>query len=206
MKGILGKKKGMTRIFTEDGIVQPVSVIEAGPCVITQVKTNQTNGYQAIQIGYQEAKNLNKPSAGHLRNSAPMKHLREFRTDDLAEAQLGQKINVDIFQPGDLVDITGISKGKGFAGGVKRYNFRGGPKTHGQSDRWRAPGSVGAGTTPGRTFPGTKMAGHMGSRRTTVTNMKVVHIDTERNLLLVKGAVPGGSNSVLIIKQSRKKV
>ncbi len=206
MKGILGKKKGMTRIFTEDGVVQPVSVIEAGPCVITQIKTNQSNGYQAIQIGYQNARNLNKPAAGHLRKSAPMKHLREFRTDDLAEAQLGQTVNVDIFQPGDLVDITGISKGKGFAGGVKRYNFSGGPKTHGQSDRWRAPGSVGAGTTPGRTFKGTKMAGHMGSRKTTVTNLRVVHIDAERNLLLVKGAVPGGSNSVLIIRQSRKKV
>jgi large subunit ribosomal protein L3 len=206
LKNILGMKKGMTRIFADDGSVQPVSVIEAGPCVITQVKTDQLNGYQAVQLGYQEAKKLNKPQTGHLRNTSLVRHLREFRIDDLGDLQLGQRIQVDTFQVGDLVDITGISRGKGFAGSVKRHHFSGGPKTHGQSDRWRAPGSVGAGTTPGRVFKGTKMAGHMGNRRSTVTNLRVVHVDAERNLLLVKGAVPGGSNSILIIKQSRKRI
>ena len=201
MKGILGKKKGMTRIFTEDGIVQPVSVIEAGPCVITQVKTHQTNGYQAIQLGYQDARNLNKPMSGHLRKSAPMKHLREFRTDDLAEAQLGQKINVDIFQPGDLVDITGISKGKGFAGGVKRYNFSGGPKTHGQREHPRSAGSIGQASDPSRVFKGMKMAGQYGNKRITTRNLEVVNVDVENNKILIKGAVPGSNNGIVYISK-----
>jgi len=194
----------MTRVFLEDGVVEPVSVVEAGPCVVTQVKTRQRHGYQAIQLGYEDAKKLNDPEAGHLKRLAPLRHLREFRVDDLGDAQIGQRIDVGIFQPGDMVDIIGISKGKGFAGAVKRHHFKGGPKTHGQSDRHRAPGSIGAGTTPGRVFKGTPMAGHMGYRRVTVTNLKVVRVDPERNLLLVRGAVPGARNGMLVVKESRR--
>ena len=204
MKGILGRKQGMTRVFQEDGVVEPVSVVEAGPCVVTQVKTRQHHGYQAIQVGFEEAKKLNEPEAGHLKRISPMRHLKEFRVDDLGDAQIGQKIDVSIFQPGDMVDIIGFSKGKGFQGGVRRHHFRGGPKTHGQSDRQRAPGSIGAGTSPGRVWKGTRMAGHMGDRRITASNLKVVRVDAERNLLMVKGSVPGGKNGMLIIKESRR--
>jgi len=203
MKGILGRKQGMTRVFLEDGVVEPVSVVEAGPCVVTQIKTRQRHGYQAIQIGYEEAKKINQPEAGHLKRGTPLRHLREFRVDDLGDSQIGQRIDVAVFQPGDMVDIIGISKGKGFAGGMKRHHFSGGPKTHGQSDRARAPGSIGAGTSPGRVFKGTPMAGHMGYRRVTAVNLKVVHVDQERNLLLVRGAVPGAKNGMLVIKESR---
>jgi large subunit ribosomal protein L3 len=203
MKGILGRKQGMTRVFLEDGVVEPVSVVEAGPCVVTQIKTRQRHGYQAIQIGYEEAKKINEPEAGHLKRVTPLRHLREFRVDNLGDAQIGQRIDLAMFQPGDMVDIIGISKGKGFAGGMKRHHFAGGPKTHGQSDRARAPGSIGAGTSPGRVFKGTPMAGHMGYRRVTAVNLKVVHVDQERNLLLVRGAVPGAKNGMLVIKESR---
>lgn len=204
MKNILGRKQGMTRIFLEDGVVEPVSVVEAGPCMVTQVKTIQRHGYQSIQLGYHEAKKLNEPESGHLKRLTPFRHLREFRVDTLGDAQIGQKIDVGIFQPGDLVDITGISKGRGFAGGMKRHNFKGGPKTHGQSDRQRAPGSIGAGTTPGRVWKGTPMAGHMGYRRVTATNLTVVQVDLERNLLLVRGSIPGAKNGMLVVKESRK--
>ena len=204
MKGILGRKQGMTRVFLEDGVVEPVSVVEAGPCVVTQIKTRQRHGYQAIQIGYEEAKKINEPEAGHLKRVTPLRHLREFRVDNLGDAQIGQRIDLAMFQPGDMVDIIGISKGKGFAGGMKRHHFAGGPKTHGQSDRARAPGSIGAGTSPGRVFKGTPMAGHMGYRRVTVTNLKVVRVDPERNLLLVRGAVPGARNGMLVVKESRR--
>ena len=194
----------MTRVFLEDGSVEAVSVVEVGPCVVTQVKTAQRHGYQAIQVGYQEAKKLNEPEAGHLKRVTPVRHLREFRVDDLGDAQVGQKIDATVFQAGDLVDVTGTSKGKGFAGGMKRHNFSGGPKTHGQSDRARAPGSVGAGTSPGRVFKGTPMAGHMGDRRVTASNLKVVRVDSERNLLLVRGSVPGARNGMLVVKESRR--
>ena len=204
MKGILGRKQGMTRVFLEDGSVEAVSVVEVGPCVVTQVKTEQRHGYQAIQVGYREAKKPNKPEAGHLKRVTPVRHLREFRVDDLGDAQIGQKIDATTFEAGDLVDVTGTSKGKGFAGGMKRHNFSGGPKTHGQSDRARAPGSVGAGTSPGRVFKGTPMAGHMGDRRVTASNLKVVRVDSERNLLLVRGSVPGARNGMLVIKESRR--
>jgi large subunit ribosomal protein L3 len=194
----------MTRVFLEDGVVEPVSVVEAGPCVVTLVKTRQRHGYQAVQLGYEEAKKLSKPEAGHLKRVVPLRHLREFRVDDLGDAQVGQRIDVGIFQPGDMVDIIGISKGKGFAGGVKRHHFKGGSKTHGQSDRQRAPGSIGSGTSPGRVLKGTRMAGHMGYRRVTATNLKVVRVDPERNLLLVRGAVPGARNGMLVVKESRR--
>jgi large subunit ribosomal protein L3 len=194
----------MTRVFLEDGVVEPVSVVEAGPCVVTLVKTRQRHGYQAVQLGYEEAKKLNKPEVGHLKRVVPLRHLKEFRVDDLGDAQVGQRIDVGIFQPGDLVDIIGISKGKGFAGGVKRHHFKGGSKTHGQSDRQRAPGSIGSGTSPGRVLKGTRMAGHMGYRRVTATNLKVVRVDPERNLLLVRGAVPGARNGMLVVTESRR--
>ena len=204
MKGILGRKQGMTRLFMEDGTIEAVSVVEAGPCVVTQVKTEQRNGYQAVQIGYEEARKLNEPEAGHLKRVAHLRHLRELRTDDLGDAQVGQRIDVTIFQAGDMVDVVGVSKGKGFAGGMKRHNFRGGPKTHGQSDRGRAPGSVGAGTSPGRVWKGTRMAGHMGDRRITAVNLRVLHVDPERNLVMVRGAVPGARNGMLFIKEARR--
>lgn len=203
MKGILGRKQGMTRVFLEDGVVVPVSVVEAGPCVVTQVKTRQRHGYQAVQLGYEDAKKLNEPETGHLKRVAPLRHLREFRVDELGDAQIGQRIDVGVFQPGDIVDVIGISKGKGFAGGVKRHHFRGGPKTHGQSDRHRAPGSIGAGTTPGRVYKGTPMAGHMGYRRVTATKLKVVQVEPERNLLIVRGAIPGSKNGLVVVKESR---
>ena len=205
MKGILGRKQGMTRVFLEDGAVEPVSVVEAGPCVVTQVKTRQRHGYQAVQLGYEDDKKLNKPEAAHLKRVTPLRHLREFRVDDLGDAQVGQRIDVGIFQPGDMVDIVGISKGKGFAGGVKRHHFRGGPKTHGQSDRERGPGSIGSTTSPGRVWKGTRMAGHMGDRRVTAINLKVIRVDPERNLLLVRGTIPGGKNGIVVIKESRRR-
>ena len=204
MKGILGRKRGMSRVFTEDGRVQPVTVIEAGPCVVTQVKTSQVHGYQAIQLGFEEYKRLNKPESGHLTRSAPMRHLKEFRVDDLEDLQVGQQILVDIFSDGDSVRISGTSKGRGFAGGIKRHNFKGGPKTHGQSDRWRAPGSIGAGTTPGRVYKGTRMAGHMGNHKVTMPNLKIVGIDKDRNLLFIKGSVPGSNNGMLVITGNSK--
>ena len=205
MKGILGKKRGMTRVFVEDGRVEPVSVIEAGPCVVTQVKTRVRYGYQAVQLGYEETKRLNKPEAGHLKRVGPMRHLKEFRMDDLGDAQVGQRIGVESFQVGDMVDITGTSKGRGFQGGVKRHHFRGGPKTHGQSDRLRAPGSIGAGTFPGRVWKGTSMAGHMGNERVTVSNLMVIKVDPERNLLLVRGGIPGARNGMVMIRESRRR-
>ncbi|MEM7347204.1 MAG: 50S ribosomal protein L3 [Chloroflexota bacterium] len=209
MKGILGKKLGMTQIIAENGIVTPVTIIEAGPCYVTQTKSTETDGYNAIQVGFDEMaeKRLKKPKAGHLNKAgAPaVRHLREFRVEDASAYEAGQKIEVSVFEAGDVVDVTGTSKGKGFAGAVKRHHFRGGPKTHGQSDRWRAPGSVGAGSTPGRVFKGTRMAGRMGNEQVTIQNLTVVLVDADKNLLAVQGAVPGGKNGLVIIQQAVKK-
>jgi len=208
MKGILGRKVGMTQVFDEKGEVVPVTVIEAGPCFVTQVKTPERDGYAAIQLGFQEVKprRLTRPQLEHLRKNKlpPLRYLREIRVKDISQYEEGQKIRVSIFEVGDHVDVTGISKGKGFAGVVKRHGFGGGPKTHGQSDRHRAPGSIGAGTTPGRILKGLRMAGHMGNARVTVQNLEVVLVDPERNLLAVKGAVPGARNGLLIIREARK--
>lgn len=208
MKGILGKKVGMTQIFDENGEVIPVTVIEAGPCYVTQKKTVERDGYNAIQVGFAETteKSLNKPKAGHLKKSdaPPLRHLREFRVADPAEYEEGQKIDASVFEVGDLVDVTGISKGKGFAGVVKRHGFGGGPKTHGQSDRWRAPGSAGAGSTPGRVFKGTRMAGQMGDQQVTVLNLRVALVDADKNVLAIKGAVPGGKNGLVIVREAVK--
>jgi len=203
--GLIGKKIGMTQIFSEGGIIQPVTVIEVGPCTVTQIKTEAKEGYNSIQLGFGEAKRLNSPQKGHLGSRGQLKHLREFKVADTSDVELGNKLDVSMFQAGELVDITGLSKGKGFAGVVKRHNFSGGPKTHGQSDRHRAPGAIGAGTDPGRVFKGTKMAGHMGNHRTTVKNLTVVKSDPDRNLLLIKGAIPGAKNGLLEIKKSRGK-
>jgi large subunit ribosomal protein L3 len=208
MKGIIGKKVGMTQVFDEKGEVVPVTVIEAGPCFVTQVKTAAKDGYDAVQLGFDEVKpyRLNKPLLGHLKKSeAPaVRYLREFLDKDSETLTPGQRITVNVFAVGDRVDVVGTSKGRGFQGGVKRHGFKGGPKTHGQSDRWRAPGAISAGTSPGRIFKGLRMAGHMGSRRTTAPNLTVVQVDPERNLLVVKGPVPGPRNALLLIKEARK--
>jgi len=186
----------------EDRTVAQVTAIAAGPCLVTQIKRVGKEGYDAIQLGFGEAKRLNSPEKGHLKKLGMFKHLREFEAEDIAAIQLGQVVDVSIFKPGDLVDVTGISKGKGFAGVVKRYHFAGGPKTHGQSDRHRAPGSIGATTSPGRVFKGKKMPGHMGSERVTVRHLKVIEADADRNLLLVRGGVPGARNGLVTVRKS----
>lgn len=202
IEGIIGRKIGMTQVFGDDSTVAPVTAIEAGPCFVTQIKRAEKEGYDAIQLGFGEAKRLNSPEKGHLKKLGMLKHLREFAALDIASIQVGQVVDVSIFKPGDLVDVTGISKGKGFAGVVKRHHFAGGPKTHGQSDRHRAPGSIGATTTPGRVLKGMRMAGHMGNERVTVRHLKVIEADAERNLLLVRGAVPGARNGLVTIRKS----
>ncbi|RME61179.1 MAG: 50S ribosomal protein L3 [Caldilineae bacterium] len=198
----------MTQLFDESGEVVPVTVIEAGPCYVTQIKTADTDGYNAIQIGFEEVpeRKLTNGQKGHLRKAeVPMlRYLREVRLDETPDATLGQEIKADVFSEGELVDVIGTSKGKGFAGAVKRHGFAGGPKTHGQSDRHRAPGSRGAGTTPGHTFPGTKGAGQMGNRRVTVQNLKVALVDADRNLIAVKGAVPGPRKGLVFIQSAKK--
>ena len=202
IQGIIGRKLGMTQIFGEDGEAEAVTAIEAGPCAVIQVKTVAKEGYNAAQLGFSEAKRLKSPQRGHLKGLGQFKYLREFRVADTEAIKVGDRIDVSLFKDGDLVDITGISKGKGFAGVVKRYHFAGGPKTHGQSDRHRAPGSIGATTSPGRVFKGQRMAGHMGNSRVTVRHLEVFAADSTRNLLLVKGAVPGAKNGLLIIRKS----
>lgn len=208
IKGLLGKKVGMTQIFDESGVAIPVTLIEAGPCYVTQIRTVENDGYAAVQLGFEEVKpkRLTGGELGHLKrnNLPPLRFLREFR-EKQPEVSEGDKITVDqVFSAGEVVDVTGISKGKGFAGGVKRYHFRGGKKTHGQSDRWRAPGARSSGTTPGRVFKGSRGPGHMGNERVTVQNLKVVFVDAERNLLGVRGAVPGPKGGLLMIKGARK--
>jgi len=205
LSGLIGKKLGMTQIFEEDGALEAVTAIEAGPCLVTQIKTEAKDGYNAIQLGFGEAKRLNSPQKGHLKGIGhQLKYLREFRIDDLSTIEVGQKIDVGIFKAGDRVDVIGISKGKGFAGTVKRYHFGGGPKTHGQSDRHRAPGSIGGTTYPGRVLKGTRMAGHMGNCRVTQCNLKVIQADPDRNLLLLEGATPGAKNSLLLIRKTNR--
>lgn len=203
-KGLLGKKIGMTRIFTDNGEVVPVTILEVGPCYVTQVKTVEKDGYNAVQIGFEQTKRLNKPLRGHLRNLPLLRYLREIRTDDVENYEVGQVLDVTLFQPGERVDVTGTSKGRGFAGAVKRHGFRGGPKTHGQSDRHRAVGSIGATTTPGRVWKGLRAPGHMGNERVTVLNLEVVKVDPERNLIAVKGAVPGPNGGLVIVRNAVK--
>jgi len=208
MKGLLGKKLGMTQIFDDQGEVIPVTVIEAGPCYVTQKKTLERDGYAAVQIGFEQVdrKRINKPQFGHVTKNdlPPLRYLREFRVSDHGDLSEGQKLDVSLFETGDRVDVSGTSKGKGFAGVMKRHGFGGGPKTHGQSDRWRAPGAISSGSTPGRVHKGLRMAGRMGGDRVTVQNLEVVLVDPERNLLAVKGAVPGARGGLLVIREARK--
>ncbi|SHH45754.1 50S ribosomal protein L3 [Tepidibacter thalassicus] len=207
MKGILGKKIGMTQIFDEEGRVIPVTVVEAGPVVVTQIKTLENDGYNAIQVGFEDAKekSLNKPEKGHFEKAgvAFKKHLREFRVENVSEYTVGQEIKADVFSVGEKVDVTGISKGKGFQGVIKRHGQSRGPETHG-SRYHRRPGSMGACSDPSRVFKGKKLAGHMGVDKVTIQNLEVVRVDAEKNLLLVKGAIPGAKGSLVTIKKSVK--
>ena len=207
LKGLIGKKIGMTQIFDEDGRAIPVTIIEAGPCYVTQICTPEKEGYSAVQLGFDEVKpkRITNGELGHLKknNLPPLRIVREFRTKD-PQVNEGDKVSVDLFAIGEAVDVIGVSKGKGFAGGVKRYHFRGGPKTHGQSDRQRGPGSNGSTTTPGRVYKGSRRPGHMGDDRVTAQNLKVVLVDPERNLLGVRGAIPGGRNGIVMVKEARK--
>jgi large subunit ribosomal protein L3 len=202
IQGIIGKKLGMTQIFEDNGKAEAVTAIETGPCLVTQIKTKGKEGYNAAQLGFGQAKRIKSPQLGHLKELGQFKHLREFRVSHTKGMKVGDKIEASLFKVGDLVDITGVSKGKGFAGVVKRHHFSGGPKTHGQSDRHRHPGSIGASASPGRVLKGTRMAGHMGNRRVTVCHLEVFETAPARNLLVVKGAVPGAKNGLLIIKKS----
>ena len=202
VQGIIGRKLGMTQIFRENGKVEAVTAIETGPCNVIQVKTKDKEGYSAVQLGFGEDKRINSPQKGHLKGLGQFKYLREFRVSDNELIEVGETVDVSLFRTGDIVDITGVSKGKGFAGVVKRHHFAGGPKTHGQSDRHRAPGSIGATTSPGRVIKGMRMAGHMGNSRVTVRHLEVFEAHPARNLLLVRGAVPGGRNGLLLIRKS----
>lgn len=208
LKGLIGKKVGMTQIFDDTGAAVPVTIIEAGPCFVTQVRRPDLDGYSAVQLGFEETKPKRLPAGqlGHLKRAdlPPLRFLREFRSKD-PDVQEGDKLTVETeFEINEYVDVIGTSKGKGFAGAVKRYHFGGGPKTHGQSDRQRAPGSRGSGTTPGRVYKGSRGPGHMGHERVTAQNLKVVLVDEERNLLGVRGAVPGPKGGLVMIKSARK--
>jgi len=206
-KGLIGKKLGMTQVFSEDGSALPATLIEAGPCYVTQVRNIERDGYSAIQLGYAEVpeRKLTKGQLGHLgKNSIPaLKFLREFRVKS-PDLKVGDTVDVTQFEVGKRVDVVGISKGKGFAGVVKRYHFKGGPVTHGQSDRTRTPGSIAAGTTPGRVFKGKRMPGRMGNERVSSQNMEIVYIDAEKNIIGVNGSVPGPRGGIVIIKDARK--
>ena len=206
LSALLGTKLGMTQYIHEDGTVSAVTAIKVGPCTVTQVKTAASDGYDAVQIGYEDVpeRKLNKPRQGHLSKNDinPLRHLREVRERGGDLPAVGTVVTADqVFEVGELVDLTAKSKGKGFAGGVKRWHFRGGPKTHGQGDRWRAPGSIGAGTTPGRVRKGLKMAGQMGNKRTTQKSGLVVAVDAERNLVFIRGSAPGAPEGIVLVRK-----
>lgn len=205
IEGLLGRKVGMTTLYWEDGRSDGVTLVEVGPCVVTQIRTTARDGYEAVQVGFQDQKHVNKPSAGHLaRSGGRYRHLQEFSVDELAEYEVGQSMGAGVFQAGDIVSIQGVSKGRGFAGGVKRHGFAGGPKTHGQSDRHRAPGSIGAGSSPGRVWKGTRMAGHMGARTVTNLGLKIALVDEGRNIIAVTGSVPGAKNGIIRIELQKR--
>lgn len=221
MKGLLGVKLGMTQVFDDSGVVTPVTIVQAGPCFVTQIKTTETDGYNAVQVGFGDIKekNLSGGQKGHLgllksnkKHSqrkkvdgiSPVRHLREFRTKDASEFEVGQTLTVEQFAEGDRIDVTGKTKGRGFAGVVKRHGFGGGIKTHGQSDRWRAPGSIGSTSSVARVFKGKRMPGRMGNQRLTAQNLQVVRIDAEKNLLAIKGSVPGSKGGLVIIQDASK--
>lgn len=207
MNGILGKKLGMTQIFTEEGIMVPVTVVEAGPMVVTQLKTIENDGYKAVQVGFGETKekSLNKPQKGHFAKAGVglKKFVREFRSDDVANYTLAQELNVTMFEVGSKVDVTGTSKGKGFQGPIKRHNQSKGPMTHG-SRYHRGPGSMGAASDPSRVFKGKKLAGHMGAVTRTIQNLEIIRIDAEKNLILIKGAIPGPKKGLVVVKKAIK--
>jgi len=202
IEGILGRKLGMTQIFEADGTSVPVTVIETETNTVVQVKTKERDGYDAVQLGFGARKRMNSPLRGHMKRHGQFRYLRELRVDDVQQWEAGKKVGCEIFEAGDLVDVSGASKGRGFAGVMKRHGFHGGPKTHGQSDRARAPGSIGAGTDPGRVIKGMKMAGHMGTGQVTVKNLKVVRADADRGILIVRGAVPGNEGVLLKVRRS----
>ena len=199
--GLIGRKVGMTQVFQDDGTMVAVSVLAIEPNTVTRLRTTERDGYTAVQLGTDVAKKLSKPEAGQLKDLPRTATIREFRVDSVDDVKVGQTIGIaDLFTAGDVVDVTGVSTGKGFAGHIKRHNFRRGPKTHG-SDQHRAPGSIGPGTTPGRVYRGMRMAGHMGDERVTVKNVRVVRTDTDRNLLLVKGSLPGARGGLILVKK-----
>lgn len=203
INGLVGKKLGMASVYDENKNYVPVTAIEALPCAVTQIKTKARDGYSAVQLGYATAKSVNKPTTGHLGKSGikTNKFVEIRLDDDETELKIGDKVDCSIFEAGQMVKVSAYSKGRGFAGGVRRYGFRGGPKTHGQSDRHRAPGSIGAGSSPGRTLPGTRMSGHYGNEKITTKGLKLVNVLAEDNVLLVKGAVPGARNGIIIISK-----
>jgi large subunit ribosomal protein L3 len=209
VKGLLGTKLGMTQLWDESNRIVPVTVVQAGPCVVTQVRTPDNDGYSAVQLGFGaiKAKQLTKPSAGHFDKAGvtPRKHLVEIRTSDASEYTLGQELNADVFAAGDVIDVTGVSKGKGTAGVMKRHGFAGLRASHGVHRKHRAPGSIGGCATPGRVFKGLRMAGRMGAERVTVQNLVVHAVDPERGLILIKGAIPGNKGGLVVLRTAAKK-
>lgn len=208
VKGILGEKLGMTQVWDEDNKIVPVTVVKAGPCVVTQVRSAENDGYSAVQLGFGpiDPRKVNKPSAGHYAKAGvtPRRHLVELRTDDASEYTLGQELGPDVFEAGQMVDVAGTSKGKGFAGTMKRHNFKGVSASHGSHRNHRKPGSIGAGSTPSRVFKGLKMSGRMGGESVTLQNLTVHAVDTEKGLLLIKGAIPGSVGSLVFVKSAAK--
>jgi large subunit ribosomal protein L3 len=204
IKGILGRKLGMTQVFDDGGRAVPVTVIEAGPCRVAQIRTPERDGYSAVQLAFQRARRPTKPAAGHAAAAGidPARHLAELRLDEVGDRALGDEIKADVFEPGELVDVIGVTKGKGFAGGVKRHNFKGLSASHGTERKHRSPGSIGACATPARVFKGTRMAGQLGHVRVTTLNLRVIKADPERNLLLVRGAVPGPRGGLVMVRSA----
>ncbi|MGI9145921.1 MAG: 50S ribosomal protein L3 [Chloroflexota bacterium] len=206
IQALLGRKLGMTRLFDENGVVTASTLVEAGPCFVTQLRSQAVDGYTAVQLGFGDTRRQTKPQKGHLKKAGlperqGLSQLREVPADSLDDLELGARVDASIFEQGEIVDVIGSSKGKGFAGVMKRHNFRGGPKTHGQSDRWRHSGSVGSGTTPGRTFKGMRMGGHLGDARITVKNLRILSVDPERNLVALRGAIPGPKGGLIMIRK-----
>lgn len=206
IEGLLGRKLGTIQVFDDRGRLRGCTAIEVGPCFVTQLRTPEKDGYTAVQIGFQDDKRLNSPETGHLKAAGNLKlrHLAEFKIAPGATLTLGDQLGADLFETGEKVDVTATSKGRGFQGGVRRHHFAGGPKTHGQSDRHRAPGSIGSGTTPGRVFKGTRMAGHMGNERVTVRNLDVVTKNDEKGVIFVAGSVPGPIGGLVRIRHAKR--
>lgn len=206
IEGLLGRKLGTVQVFDDQGRLRGTTAVAVGPCFVTQIRTPERDGYSAVQLGFDPAKKLTKPAAGHLKPAGDLKlrHLAEFKTDDIAAHTLGEQIGAELFEPGQRVDVSANSKGRGFQGGVRRHGFRGGPRTHGQSDRHRAPGSIGSGTTPGRVYKGTRMAGHMGATRVTVQNLEVVARNDEQGVIFIAGSVPGPTGGLVQVRRAKK--